>query len=167
MNDELIYQAKKAIMDYYDDTKFQLEIDCQEVLERLEKNQKDTTDVLKQFEDLLKRNNDVYETVMNQFNQFIENIEENLLNQMSLNELMDKFIQSTIYINRKTFSTKKWIRNREQRWDSEDGVGVFVHFGLHLTPNQLNFIKVCMLREEFKKDIKLCLDEVINILKNK
>ena len=158
MNDELIYQAKKAIMDYYDDTKFQLEIDCQEVLERLEKNQKDTTDVLKQFEDLIKRNNDVYETVMNQFNQFIENIEENLLNQMSLNELMDKFIQSTIYINRKTYKNLGPIY--EKRWDSEDGVGVFIHFGFHLNSNQLNLIKLIMLREEVKKDIKLCLNEV-------
>ena len=165
MNDELIYQAKKAIMDYYDDTKFQLEIDCQEVLERLEKNQKDTTDVLKQFEDLIKRNNDVYETVMNQFNQFIENIEENLLNQMSLKELMDKFIQSTIYINRKTHKTKSWILNNEQRWDSEDGVGVFIHFGFHLTPNQLNFIKIIIFRE-LRDDIKLCLNEV-NIYINK
>ena len=166
MNDELIYQAKKAIMDLYDDTKFELEIDCQEVLERLEKNQKDTTDVLKQFEDLIKRNNDVYEMVMNKFNQFIENIEENLLNQMSLKELMDKFIQSTIYINRKTHATESSITYCKQRWDSEDGVGVFIHFGLHLTPNQLNLIKVIILRDEFKKDIKLCLDEV-NMLKNK
>ena len=160
MNDELIYQAKKAIMDYYDDTKYQLEIDCQEVLKELEKNQKDTTNVLKQFEDLIKRNNDVYETVMNQFNQFIENIEENLLNQMSLKELMDKFIQSTIYINRKTYATKSWEGIHEQRWDSEDGVGVFIHFGFHLNSNQLNLIKLILLRDEFKKDIKLCLNEV-------
>ena len=166
MSDELIYQAKKAIMDYYDDTKFQLEIDCQEVLERLEKNQKDTTDVLKQFEDLLKRNNDVYETVMNQFNQFIENIEENLLNQMSLNELMDKFIQSTIYINRKTHITYTESTLFKPRWDSEDGVGVFIHFGFHLNSNQLNLIKLIILRDEFTKDIKLCLNEV-NIYINK
>ena len=156
MNDELIYQAKKGIIDFYDDTKFdQLEIDCQEVLERLEKNQKDTTDVLKQFEDLLKRNNDVYEMVMNKFNQFTESTELNLINQIGFEELMDRFIHSTVYINRKSFSTCKG-----KRWDSEDGVGVFIHFDWRLTSNQLNYIKFSMLRDELTKDIKLCLDEV-------
>jgi hypothetical protein len=40
MNDELIYQSKKGIIDFYDDTKFdQLEIDCREVFERLRQKQ--------------------------------------------------------------------------------------------------------------------------------
>ena len=162
MNDELIYQAKKAIMDYYDDTKFELEIDCQEVLERLRQKDNDTTKCLKQFIDLLKQNNDVYEKVMNEFNQFIDSTEENLLNQMSFKELMDQFIKSTVYINRITHLTniRSINMNFKQRWASEDGVGVFMQFDFHLTPNQLNFIKIHMLRDEFKKDIKLCLNEV-------
>ena len=181
MNDELIYEAKKAIMDFYDDTKFQLENDCQEVLERLKKKQKDSTKVLKQFVDLLKRNNDVYEIVMNKFNQFIEHTEEILVTQSSFKELMDRFVQSTFYINRKTHISKIWrninfrvrpkLQVHQQRWDSEDGVGVFIYCDFHLDPNQLNFIKVCMLRGECKKDIKLCLNEVnfenINILSQK
>ena len=158
MNDELIYQSKKGIIDFYDDTKFELEIDCQEVLERLEQKQKDTTNILKQFVDLLKRNNDVYEIVMNQFNQFIESTEENLLNQSSLNELMDQFIQSTVYISR--ISHLNNAKSYQLKWGSEDGVGVFIHCDYRLTPNQLNFIKVRMIRDEFNKDIKLCLDEV-------
>ena len=39
-------------------------------------------------------------------------------------------------------------------------VMVFIHFDWQLTLNQLNLIKVRRFRDEFKEDIKLCLDEV-------
>ena len=70
--DETIGYAKKGFLDYYDVAKFQFEIDCQEVLEELEKRNKDTKAALKQFEDNLELNESIYRKAMKNFNDFIK-----------------------------------------------------------------------------------------------
>ena len=58
--DELIYQVKKYIMDYYDIAKFDIEIDYQEVLEEMSKANQDSKEALKKFVELLGINDSVY-----------------------------------------------------------------------------------------------------------
>ena len=97
--DETIGYVKKGFLDYYDIAKFQLEIDCQEVLEELEKRNKDTKAALKQFEDNLELNESIYRKAMKNFNDFIK--ENPNLDNKSQTELMQRFIQSTLYLRRK------------------------------------------------------------------
>ena len=210
--DELIYQAKKGIIEYYNESKFQIEIDCQEVLEGLRKRNKDTKEALKQFEDLIAKNESIFEEAMKSLNDSIQ----------SAQELIKRHIQSTIYFKRTDLrsienadddeddsndeedgssdeeeqvgvevdaqdgSSEKEEEedivdqddgeddsiNEEETMDQEeDGssneeednkkfVGVFVHANWFLSANQVNFIKLKLLKEELTKDIQLSLDEV-------
>ena len=116
------------------------EIDCQEVLEDLRQQNKDTKAALKQFEDLIKQNESVFEEAMKSLNDSIQ----------SDSGLIKSHIQSTIYIKRKD------VRRIHDKYVA----GVFVHANWFLSPNQINFIKIKLLKVEMTKDILLCLDEV-------
>ena len=91
--DELIYQVKKYIMDYYDIAKFDIEIDCQDILEEMSKANQDSKEALKKFVDLLQTNHSVYRQTMDKFNEFLVNL-ENIANK-SKDELIRMFIKST------------------------------------------------------------------------
>ena len=150
--DETIGYAKKGFLDYYDVAKFQLEIDCQEVLEELEKRNKDTKAALKQFEDHLELNESIYLKSMKNLNDFIK--ENPNLNNLSATELIQRFIQSTLYLRRKDIRVEA----------NKHVVGLFFHANWYLSLNQINFIKFKLLKDELTKDIQLSLDQVF--LKN-
>ena len=174
--DETIGYAKKGFLDYYDVAKFQLEIDCQEVLEELEKRKKDTKVALKQFEDNLELNESIYRKAMKNFNDFIK--ENTTLDNLSATELMQRFIQSTLYLRKKDIDP--FLFGEDDGEESEEGVsdtieqeedgssnvvgknvvGLFFHANWYLSSNQVNFIKIKLLKNELTKDVQLFLDEV-------
>ena len=151
--DEKIGLAKKEMLDYYDVTKYELEIDCQEVLEELRNKNKDYKAVLKQFEDLLELNESIYRKAMQNFNDFIK--ENNDLDHLCANDMMQKFINSTLY-----FKSKDNRMGYPEDEANKKVVGVFVHANRFLSSNKLNFIKIKLLKKELTKDIQLSLDEV-------
>ena len=147
--DQLIYETKIAIMDLYDDTKYAIEIDCQEVLNKLRDQNKDTKEVLSQFEGLLKQNNNIYEQTMLRFNAYIENVEEEYLASKTKEDLIKSHVHSTLYLVKKDLQET-----------SEDGVGVLFHCNWFLDINQANFIRACRFKKKLKKDIRVSLNEV-------
>ena len=52
------------------------------------------------------------------------------------------------------------VKNKFEFNFDENGFGVFIQCVWHLNSIQLNFIKSLMLRDEFKKNIKIRLNEV-------
>ena len=140
-------------MDYYDIAKFDIEIDCQDVLEEMSKANKDSKETLKKFEELLQINDGVYRQTMGKFNEFLVNL-ENIANK-SKDELIQMFIKSTFYIIRKDI-----LIVEDDEIVDENKVGSFFQFNWFLNKKQLDYIKVFRLKDELKKDIELCLDEV-------
>ena len=112
--DETISFVKKGFLDYYDIAKFQLEIDCQEVLEELE----NTKGVLKQFEDNLELNESIYRMAMKNFNDFIK--ENPNLDNQSQTELKQRFIQSTLYLRRKDINPELFGEDDDDTTDQEE-----------------------------------------------
>ena len=151
--DELIYQVKLYIMDYYNIAKFDIEIDCQEVLEEMSEANQDSKTALKKFEELLQINDGVDRQTMNKFNEFLVNL-ENIANK-SKDELIQMFIKSTFYIIRKDI-----LIVEDDEIVDENKVGSFFQFNWFLNKKQLDYIKVIRLKDELKKDIEFCLDEV-------
>ena len=91
---------------------------------------------------------------MDKFNVFLENL-ENIANKTK-DELIRMFIQSTLYFNRKDTD----INEDSDEVVDKISVGLFFQFSCFLDQKQLNYVKVCFLKDELKKDIELCLDEV-------
>ena len=137
--DELIYQVKKYIMDYYDIAKFDIEIDCQDVLEEMRKANQDSKEALKKFEDLLQINANVYRQSMDKFNELVGNL-ENIANK-SKDELIRMFIKSTFYFKRNDIHI--YVDNEIV---DENSVGVFFQFDYFLNKKQLDYIKVTVIR---------------------
>ena len=156
--DELINQAKEGKIQYYNESKFRLEIECQEVLEELRKKNKKTKGALKQFEYLIEENKNIMNEAMKSIN-----------DSFSAHEFINKrHIQSTIYFKR---TEVRWIesdddQNKEETMDQDEEeakknvVGVFVHANWFLSANQLNFIKLKLLKNNLTKDIQLSFDQV-------
>ena len=162
--DQLICETKIAIMDSYDDTKYKIEIDCQDVLKSLSDKNKDTKDVLKQFEHSLKLNEDIHNHTMLRFNDYIAN-EENLENKTKA-DLMKIHMHSTLYLIRKDMRKKSEFNqtieedNEDETIEEEGGVNALFHCNWFLDENQINYFKVRWLKRELTKDINLCLNEV-------
>lgn len=146
----LISEVKQAILDCYDETKYRIEIDCQEVLEELRKRNQDTKLVLNRFEHSLELNENHLNEALNRFNEFIKN-PDNLANKTKP-ELIKTHVHSTIYLKYKDI-------RKEEAYEDEANVGMLFHFDWFINKNQINFIKVKMLKRKITKNIEFCLDE--------
>ena len=130
------------------------------MLDELRKRNKDTQEALKQFEDLIAKNESIFEEAMKSLNDSIQ----------SAQELIKRHIQSTIYFKRTDLLPIETESEDEEDQEedvssfkeeaNQNVVGVFFHANWYLSSNQINFIKFKFLKNELTKDIQLSLDEV-------
>ena len=169
-SDILIEAVRQGITEYYDIVKFDMETDCQDVLERERVKRKSTRVTLRKFESLMQQNELILNSALDTFNAFFDNHKEtSMLANQNPFDLIQSFIQSTIYIQRihlrqaDKFDPKPTPQYDPLNW----GVGALVHFDWFLNEKQLSLIKVLLLKDDYKMNIKLCLDEVSNNKKKK
>ena len=74
---ELIGKTKIAIIDYYDDTKYAIENERQEVMMDMQSKNQNTDQVSKDFEKLLKTNESLLDSALKRFNNREFNKKEN------------------------------------------------------------------------------------------
>ena len=111
-------------------------------------------DMLQKFEKPLEKNESIYEKVMQNFNDFIKD-EHNLENKTK-EDLIKMHIQSIVYLAGKDIDKD----------DDRDEFGLdnaLFHFAWLLNENQINYIKASWLKNELRKHIKVCLNEVKKI----
>ena len=137
-----IEKTKNEINEYYKEIKNEIDIQGQTVLAKIRKANRFQEASLKTYLKSIHRIQSIQNCVMRKFNLFVEYNAEKVKN-MSKEELFRSHVESIVL-----------TKYEELKDDSAgDEIGVLIYSDWHLSQNQIDFIKIKLIKQYLAKDL--------------